>query len=181
MKTDEAKVSKTGGTITKIAAAFVIAILAILVYVVLGSSHTFDRNLNFGTAYDVIRVVDGDTVRVRYEGKNESVRLIGINTPETVAPGRPIQYYGPQASTFAKNLLAGEKVYLLFEPSKRDRYGRLLAYLYRAPDKLFVNEEIVRQGYGRAYTRYRFKHSKRFVDLQRKAKSARKGLWAGRR
>jgi len=82
----------------------------------------------------VVRVVDGDTVRVLVDGQREdiSVRLIGIDTPETVAPGRPVECFGPEASDFAKQLLDGARVLLEFDPTQgvTDRYDRTLAYVW---------------------------------------------------
>ncbi|RKU20992.1 nuclease [Candidatus Poribacteria bacterium] len=128
-------------------------------------------------AYLVLRVVDGDTVEIDYQGKKMDVRLIGVDTPETVHPSKPVESYGKEASAFLKNLLLGESVYLRFDRDKTDKYGRLLAYLYRAPDGLFVNLEIVRQGYGHAYTKFPFKHSKIFQHYAAKARESGKGLY----
>ena len=105
-------------------------------------------------AYKVVRVIDGDTVKIDYNGKATNVRLIGVDTPETVHPNKPVEAYGKEASNFTKNLLRGESVYLRFDIDKTDKYGRALAYLYHALDRLFVNLEIVRQGYGHAYTQF---------------------------
>jgi micrococcal nuclease len=127
----------------------------------------------------VVRVVDGDTVIVNLEGKDERVRLIGVDTPETVHPSRPVEEYGREASLFTKNLLTGEQVYLVYDKGSlsRDRYDRILAYLFRAPDGLFVNLEIVRQGYGHAYTRYPFKYLDLFRAYEKHARESGKGLW----
>ena len=132
------------------------------------------------TACPVVRVVDGDTVVVKENEKNITVRLVGVNTPETVHPTKPVEHYGKEASRFTTNLLKGEKVYLAGEPlpGALDRYGRTLAYVYRAPDGLFVNAEIIRQGYGHAYPRFPFKHMGEFKQLERFARKAEKGLWA---
>jgi micrococcal nuclease len=78
----------------------------------------------------VTRVVDGDTVEARIDGRVEDVRLIGIDTPETVKPGSPVECFGPQASRFAHGLLEGRRVRLVFGVERRDPYGRLLAYVY---------------------------------------------------
>jgi len=130
--------------------------------------------------YKVNRIIDGDTVVLLIDGKETTVRLIGVDTPETVHPTKPVERYGKEASRFLKNLLKGEDVYLEYEPgpSKTDRYGRLLAYLYRASDGLFVNLEIVRQGYGHAYTQYPFKYMDLFRKYEGKAREVGKGLWA---
>ncbi len=130
-------------------------------------------------AYQVQRVVDGDTVILLIQGEERTVRLIGVDTPETVHPQKPVEAYGREASHFLTNLLKGESVYLEYEsgPSQVDKYGRLLAYLYRAPDGLFVNLEIVRQGYGHAYTSYPFKYMEAFRFYEQKAREFQKGLW----
>ncbi|MCK5381442.1 MAG: thermonuclease family protein, partial [Candidatus Latescibacteria bacterium] len=93
---------------------------------------------------------------------------------------KPVQPYGREASCFLKNLLLGEEVYIeqRGKADEFDRYGRLLAYLYRAPDGLFVNLEIVRQGYGHAYTRFPFQYMDLFRFYERKARECEKGLWA---
>lgn len=135
------------------------------------------ENFSKDTAYPVLKVVDGDTVKIDYEGKETTVRLIGVDTPETVHPNKPVEAFGKEASNFTKNLLLGESVYLRFDGNKTDKYGRLLAYLYRAPDGLFVNLEIVRQGYGHAYTQFPFKHMELFRTYERRAREAGKGLW----
>lgn len=129
------------------------------------------------TAYPVLSVIDGDTVNITYKGKKRSVRLIGVDTPETVHPSKPIEPYGKEAAAFLKNLLKEESVYLRFDREKIDRYNRLLAYLYRAPDGLFVNLEIIRQGYGRAYTEYPFKLMALFQHYGTRAQKTGKGLY----
>lgn len=129
------------------------------------------------TPYKVIRVIDGDTVKIDYQGALINVRLIGVDTPETVHPNKPVEVYGKEASNFTKNLLYGESVYLRYDVERTDRYDRLLAYLYRVPDGLFVNLEIVRQGYGHAYTRFPFKHMELFRYYGNRARTAGKGLY----
>lgn len=131
-----------------------------------------------GPTYSVQRVIDGDTVILNMDRKSVRVRLIGVDTPETVHPSKPVQAYGKEASNFLTNLLKGEKVYVESKPDeKTDEYGRALFYLYRAPDGLFVNLEIVRQGYGHAYTHFPFKHMELFRYYEREARKAARGLW----
>jgi micrococcal nuclease len=121
----------------------------------------------------VQRVVDGDTVRLAGLG---SVRLIGINTPEVY--GR-VQCFGPEASAFAKSVLRrGTEVRYRVGTEPRDRYGRLLAYVYRADDDAFVNARLVQAGYARTLTippNVRF--AGRFAALARTAREQRRGLW----
>jgi micrococcal nuclease len=127
---------------------------------------------------EVVRIVDGDTIVIRLGREETTVRLIGVDTPETVHPRRPVEAYGKEASRFLTNLLAGESVYIESEPGNPvDRYGRTLGYLYRVPDGLFVNLEIVRQGYGHAYTKYPFEHIDLFRFYETKAREAGRGLW----
>ena len=135
------------------------------------------ENFRGDIAYKVVRVIDGDTVKIDYNGKATNVRLIGVDTPETVHPNKPVEAYGKEASNFTKNLLQGESVYLRFDTDRIDNFGRMLAYLYRAPDGLFVNLEIVRQGYGHVYTQFPFKHIELFRYYGNRARVARKGLY----
>ena len=131
------------------------------------------------TAFKVVRIIDGDTIEVEQDGKPVKVRLIGVDTPETVHPSKPVEEYGKEASRFTSNLLKGESVYLEFDKDKTDKYGRTLAFVYRAPDGLFVNLEIIRQGYGHAYTKYPFNDELMtlFRYYERQAREAGRGLW----
>ena len=98
-------------------------------------------------------VVDGDTIDVTIDGDTERVRLIGIDTPETKKPDTPVECFGPEATAFTQSLLTpGTPVRLERDVVGRDDYGRLLAYLYRASDSIFVNYEIIRHGYARPLT-----------------------------
>ncbi len=135
------------------------------------------KYFNESESYQVLRVIDGDTIEIKYKQKKEIVRLIGVDTPETVYPTQPVEPYGPQATEFTKNLLLGESVYLKYDDEKRGKYGRLLAYVYRVPDGLFVNLELVRQGYGKAYIKYPFEYMPLFQNYEDIAKSVSKGLW----
>ncbi len=121
----------------------------------------------------VERVVDGDTIIVRGIGR---VRLIGVDTPETVHPGRPVEFFGKEASAFTRRLVDGKRVRLEYDQQRTDRYGRTLAYVH-LPDGTFVNAEIIRRGYGHAYTRFPFRHLDRFRGLERDARRAGRGLW----
>jgi len=124
-----------------------------------------------------IRAVDGDTLVVDLNGSREKVRLIGVDTPETVHPSKPVQHFGKEASAFTKRMAAGKRVRLEYDGQKRDRYGRLLAYVY-LQDGTFLNAEIVKQGYGFAYTRFPFKYMEQFRQYEREAREASRGLWA---
>ena len=124
-------------------------------------------------AQRVERVVDGDTIVVEGVGR---VRLIGVDTPETVNTRRPVEFFGREASGFTKRLLEGRSVRLEYDRERTDRYGRTLAYVHLG-DGTFANAEIIRRGYGHAYTRFPFRHLERFRQLEREARSAGRGLW----
>ena len=132
-----------------------------------------------GANATVVRVVDGDTVQVDIAGRREKVRLIGIDTPETVKPDTPVQCFGPEASAFTKQLLPeGTAVRIERDVEARDDYGRLLGYVYRTADGLFVNLEIVAQGYAALLTfPPNVAHVDEFVAAARAAERANLGLW----
>jgi len=128
----------------------------------------------------VIRVVDGDTIQVKFlSGKIEKVRLIGIDTPETVHPNKPVEYFGKQASNYTKRHLEGKQIKLTYDWNRRDRYGRLLAYIW-VNGKLF-NNQIIREGYAHAYLKYPFKdkYMKMFRESEQYARNHKLGLWGG--
>ena len=107
----------------------------------------------------VERCVDGDTLIVRFDdGTTERVRLIGSNTPETVKPNSPVEPFGPEASAFTKRRVeeASGAIRLVADGDRRDKYGRRLAFVYLADSEVSLNEELVRQGFAKAQTQYRF-------------------------
>ena len=127
----------------------------------------------------VVRVVDGDTIRVGLPSGEEPVRYIGIDTPESVKPGAPVECFAKRASAYNERLVAGERVRLVYDIERRDRYGRLLAYVYRARDGLFVNAELVRRGYATAVTfPPNVAHEREFRRLARRARMSGRGLWS---
>lgn len=123
----------------------------------------------------VVTVVDGDTIDVEIDGVRERVRLIGVDTPETVHPFKELEYYGKEASAFTKNMLEGKTVRLEYDLNKRGKYGRLLAYVWL--DDLHFNAELVRQGYAFAYLKYPFKYREAFRKLEQEAQEQGRGLW----
>ena len=120
----------------------------------------------------VLSITDGDTIRVLLpDGREEAVRYIGINTPELDQP------YGPEAKTANASLVEGKQVRLEMDVSERDRYGRLLRYVF--VDDLFVNAELVRRGYAQVATYPPdVAHAEEFLELQRQAQAEGAGLWA---
>jgi micrococcal nuclease len=126
----------------------------------------------------VVRVVDGDTIVASVEGDDQYVRYIGVDTPETVKPRTPVQCFGKAASAYNHRLIEGEEVRLRYDRERRDRYGRLLAYVYRARDGLFVNAALVRGGYATTLTiPPNTEHASQFASLERRARDDRRGLW----
>ncbi len=121
-------------------------------------------------------MIDGDTVEVRYRGRELTVRLIGVDTPETVAPGRPVECGGPAASRFTRRRLEGERVGLEFDVERLDPYGRTLAYVWLG-DRLF-NRMLVAKGYAQVATYPpNVEHVRAFLTAQRHAREANLGLW----
>jgi micrococcal nuclease len=129
----------------------------------------------------VVRAVDGDTLEVAIDdGATETVRLIGVDTPETVKPDTPVQCFGPRASHFEHRKVEGHRVRLLTGVEPRDYYGRLLAYVWveGRPDAWFLEAELLRRGLARTlpfHPNDRF--APRFEKVEQKAAAAGKGLW----
>ncbi|MDD8019916.1 MAG: thermonuclease family protein [Acidobacteriota bacterium] len=124
--------------------------------------------------YLLLRVVDGDTIEIESIGE---VRLIGVDTPELYHPLKPAQFYAREASDFLKRLAGDSSVRLEYDREKKDKYGRTLAYVY-LPDGRCLNEEIIRQGYGFAYTRFPFRYLVKYRQLEAQARASGLGLWA---
>ena len=154
-------------------------LLAVVTVVVTACANPSSADRPPGRA-TVVHVVDGDTIDVAIAGHRERVRLIGINTPETVDPRRPVECFGREASEHTKMLLTlGTEVDLVRDVEPRDTYGRLLAYVYRRPDGLFVNLDLVAQGYADLLTfPPNIAHVEEFRSAAADARRAGKGLWA---
>ncbi len=141
-----------------------------------GGSATAEPSAGFGVVTDV---VDGDTVRIDFGDVVETVRLIGIDTPETVKPEAPVECYGPEASARTKELLpVGTDVRVERDTEPRDVYGRLLGYVTRRADGLFVNLSLVNDGFATPLTiEPNTAYRDRFVAAATDAESAGRGLW----
>jgi len=126
----------------------------------------------------VSRVVDGDTIEVEMDGKTEDVRLLLVDTPETKHPSKPVQPYGPEASEFAKDTLSGKEVTLEFDGSKRDKYDRLLAYVW--VDGENFNKMLLEEGLARLAYVYEppYTHYDAFVKAQTKAVNESNNIWS---
>lgn len=134
----------------------------------------------FESGYVVTKVVDGDTIDIVGHGKEERVRLIGINTPETVDPRRPVQCYGKEASDYMKKLASAQEVYIELDPSqsKYDKNSRLLAYVYVSSGEM-LNRKMIQDGYAYEYTYDNpYKYQIEFKNLQSLAKQNSVGLWS---
>ncbi len=156
----------------------IVALLRLVLFLPLYTSSVYpleERQPQFRT---VRRVVDGDTLVLE---NKERVRLIGVDTPETKHPRRPVEYYGKEASAFTKRMVQGKRVRLEFDQANahighKDRYRRTLAYVF-LEDGTFLNAEIIKQGYGFAYTRFPFKYMDEFRRYEREAREQNRGLW----
>ena len=136
--------------------------------------------------YPVAKVIDGDTISIIKGGKAVTLRLIGLDTPETVDPRKPVQCFGKAASDKAKELLAGKTVRLEFDSSQGllDKYGRTLAYVFpppqpNVPAEILFNEYMIAEGYAHEYTYdLPYKYQREFKAAEARAREEKKGLWA---
>lgn len=165
----------------KVTAGLMVAVVAIIVLSIqyMTGSGPF-KSSGFGNTdaqtYKVLRVIDGDTIIVDKEGQSTRVRLIGVDTPETVKPNTPVQPYGKEASNFTKRHLTNQKVRLEYDREEKDRYGRTLAYVWLG-DELY-NEKIVKEGLARAkFYRPNDKYQIRIEQAQKEAQKQQKNIW----
>lgn len=165
---------------------FGLAILFIAYFFQLQSAGIVDLGLStttpntVGIYYEVTKVSDGDTIHIMMDGRDEKVRLIGINTPETVDPRRPVECFGKEASARMKELVGGKIVRLEYDDTQsvRDAYNRILAYVY-LEDGQMINRKMIAEGYAYEYTYLTpYKYQKEFRELQLLAKTGERGLWA---
>ncbi len=132
--------------------------------------------------YTVTRIVDGDTFVAEKDGVSVRVRLMGVDTPESVHPDKEVEHFALEASAFLMTILQDEEIYFTFDQNNAatnhtDRYGRLLAYAHRLRDGLLINTHLIKEGYGYAYLKYPFEYMEEYLELQRGAREAGKGLW----
>lgn len=130
--------------------------------------------------FRVVKVTDGDTLSVRIGKDISKVRVVGINTPESVDPRRPVQCFGREASDKAKQLLSGRSVWLEADPSQseRDAYGRLLAFVW-IDETTDFGLQMIREGYALEYTyRLPYRYQTSYRSAERDARQAGVGLWA---
>jgi len=150
---------------------------------IFGLRNSYDANIDFMLKARVIEHIDGDTVRVRISDPPkdlsavETIRLLGVDTPETVHPNQTVQQFGKEASDYTMKNLLGQDVYLAFDWDLRDRYNRLLAYIYTDRGLCF-NAALINEGFGHAYLQYPFQFMEEFKALEREARQQGRGLWA---
>lgn len=128
----------------------------------------------------VAKVIDGDTIQVFMNSKTETIRLIGIDTPETVDPRKPVQCFGKQASDKAKEILSGESVSLENDPTQgdRDKYGRLLRFVF-LEDETDFGKFMIREGYAHEYTyAIPYKYQTEYKQAEKDARDSGRGLWS---
>lgn len=138
-----------------------------------------NKDLDLETYYQVASVIDGDTFNIINDHKTEIIRILGIDTPETVDPRKSVQCFGKEASDETKKLLLGTKVRFTLSPNRelKDKYGRYLAYVYRE-DGLFINEYLIQNGYAREYTYGKaYSLQKSFKEIEQESKINKRGLW----
>lgn len=125
----------------------------------------------------VTNVVDGDTIDIQLAGKEERVRLLLVDTPETVHPSKPVQPFGPEASKYAKDILAGEEVRVEYDGPKRDHYDRLLAYIWIDGENF--NQQLLEKGFARYAYVYDppYTHAVTMSEAESRAKQQEKGIW----
>jgi len=149
---------------------------------IFGLKNSYDANIDFMLKARVIGHVDGDTVRVSISNPPkdlsavETIRFLGVDTPETVHPNQAVQQFGKEASDYTRNKLLNRDVYLAFDWDLRDRYNRLLAYIYTDSGKCF-NAVLIQEGFGHAYLQYPFQFMEEFKTLEGEARQQGRGLW----
>jgi micrococcal nuclease len=152
------------------------SLLLVLLVLVFPSSALSTNNCDYGK---VARVIDGDTFVLK---NGQRIRLLGIDTPESADPRRPVQFYGLEAKQFLKKLIDNKLVCLRRDRDRtinRDKYNRLLRYVY--VDNVFVNKEIVKNGYGFVFVQFPFQYMEEFRKLQQEAMQKEVGLWDDRK
>ena len=160
---------------------FIILITTVIYFIFyFAKGITGERFPNLEGPYEVVRVIDGDTIVVNIQGKERNIRLIGVDTPESIADDdyKENTKEGTEASRYTHDMLDGKKVYLEYDKEQYDTYGRKLCYVYLGDDKTLFNEILLEEGYARIMTiEPNTKHESRFVAAEEKAKKAGNGFW----
>ncbi len=168
-----------------------VVLIVVMTVVLVGNSFGWASAFGYGvivksdTYYPVTYVVDGDTFKINASQdeatqKIVTIRVLGINTPETVDPRKSVECYGPEASQAGRDVLNGHKVKLTFSPNRelKDKYDRYLAYVYR-DDGLFYNEYMLKNGFAKEYTfGTPYSMQSEFRGIEKEARGAKVGLWS---
>ena len=166
--------------------ALIVAAIALYFF---GGQGLFEQQEDSGFVVGTVtRVVDGDTAVITVDGAERRVRFLGVDTPETVHPNKPEQFYGKEASNFTKQTLTGKRVWLEYDKSPQDRYNRHLAYIWTAKPRS-INDETMRRdmfnaklllgGYAKVLIiRPNNRYAKQFAEFESEARSSRRGLWS---
>ncbi len=160
----------------------ILIIISICVYLAyLGSPAYLNRvpKINEKERYMVTKTLDGDTFEIKIGKRIMKVRMMGIDTPETLDPRKPVQCYGYESSEKTKELLSGRSVSLRLDKTQSalDKFKRLLAYVYR-DDGIFINQYLLENGYAREYTyNKKYQNQKEFKEIEKKAREEKRGLW----
>lgn len=160
-------------------------VIKIIIVVILLLASTFvpvkkNDTVSSNSFHRIVKVIDGDTIMVEVEGKKQSIRLIGINSPEVSDRRRPVECFGKEASKKAKEILEGKKIKLESDPTQgdKDKYNRLLRYIFLEDGKNF-NKIMIEEGYAFEYTyNIPYKYQTEFKNAQKQAEENKKGLWA---
>jgi endonuclease YncB( thermonuclease family) len=158
--------------------------LAIALFILVGQQYGWFDWLNNQVQanqpglYRIVKFDDGDTIAVDMNGHTETIRFIGVDTPETHDPRKPVQCFGPEAAAYTKLTIGNQHVRLASDPlsSNRDRYDRLLRYVYLS-DGTLLNEQLIKTGHGFAYTYFPFTKSALFIKDETLAQKAKIGVW----
>jgi len=164
--------------LNKILLLLLVALIAVLIGYLLPHKSLAIKEV--ATLYEVVEVIDGDTIKVDFGGQIETVRLIGIDTPEIPSPYHSEEEcFGREAAQYARELLKKQLVYLIKDPSHsdRDKYNRLLRYVF-LEDGTLINAKLIKDGYAFNYIYEPFQFMKQFDYLEKQAKENRIGLWS---
>ncbi|MEO7363999.1 MAG: thermonuclease family protein [Candidatus Saccharimonadales bacterium] len=160
--------------------SLIVSLLLLIIYIQLQPGSPVAKTVvqNDPGSYAIDHFVDGDTIAISMNGHVETVRFVGVDTPETHKPNTPVQCYGPAASAYTKAMIGDGKVRLQVDPqsTNRDRYNRLLRYVY-LPDGRLLNELLIQTGHGFYYPYFPFTKSAEFAADQQTAKQQNLGLW----
>lgn len=158
----------------------IVLIISIAIITSLASYYSQpESKFDLNGKYEVVNVIDGDTIEIKINNKVKKVRMLGIDTPETVDPRKTVQCFGKEASDKTKELLIDRRISLELDITQYsyDKYGRILAYVKRE-DGLFINEYLLENGYAYEYTyNIPYKFQKHFKNLENDAKENKRGLW----